>query len=87
MTTKQPPSPKGNFLLGNLPEYRKDSLGYERYLAKTFGDVVHIRWVNRHAYLVSHPDDVRQVLVEQADSSTRRPFTRACCLTSWATGC
>ncbi|MEP7356477.1 MAG: cytochrome P450 [Anaerolineales bacterium] len=77
MSSHQPPAPKGNFLLGNLPEYQKDSLGYERYLARTFGDVVHVRWVNRHAYLVSHPDDVRQVLVDQAGKFIKAPIYKS----------
>ena len=66
MTVKLPPTPKGTLILGHLSEYRKDSLGYEKYLASNYGDVVHIRWVNRHAYLISHPDDVRKVLVDEA---------------------
>lgn len=74
MSMQHPPTPKGNFLLGHLPEYRKDSLGYEKHLAKTYGDVVHIRWVNRHAYLVSHPDDVRQVLVDDANKFNKAPI-------------
>jgi hypothetical protein len=61
-----PPSPKGHWLLGNLPDYQKDALGYERRVAREHGDVVHIRWVNKHAYLLSHPDHVRQVLVDDA---------------------
>ena len=77
MNIKLPPSPKSNFFLGNLPEYRADSLGYEKYLAKTYGDVVHVRWVNRHAYLISHPDDVRQVLVDEASKFNKAPIYRS----------
>ena len=46
MQNQQPPMPKGNLLMGHISGYREDSLGYEKYLAKTFGDVVHIRWLN-----------------------------------------
>jgi len=74
MTVKLPPTPKGTLILGHLSEYRKDSLGYEKYLASNYGDVVHIRWVNRHAYLISHPDDVRQVLVDDAGKFNKAPI-------------
>src|SRR5258708_7347076 len=66
-TDPQVPGPKSNSLLGQLPEYQKDSLGYQKYLAETYGDVVHVRWVNQHAYLVSHPDAVKQVLVDESE--------------------
>src|SRR5687767_424444 len=74
MTVKLPPTPKGTLILGHLSEYRKDSLGYEKYLASNYGDVVHIRWVNRHAYLISHPDDVRKVLVDEAGKFNKAPI-------------
>jgi cytochrome P450 len=74
MNGKLPPSPKGHWLLGNLADYQKDSLGYDRHVARTLGDVVHIRWVNRHAYLISHPDAVRQVLVDDAAKFNKAPI-------------
>ena len=77
MNIQRPPSPKGNFLLGHLSEFRKDSLGYERFLAKTYGDVVHVRFANRHVYLISHPDDVRQVLVDEPEKFNKAPIYRS----------
>ena len=74
MKSKLPPSPKGHPLLGQLGEYQKDSLGYERRVARALGDVVHIRWVNRHAYLISHPDDVKRVLVDDAAKYHKAPI-------------
>ena len=64
MTTLVPPTPPQHLIFGHLPDYWRDSLGYERHIARTYGDIVHLRWVNRHAFFISHPDDVRQVLVD-----------------------
>ena len=74
MGMKRPPTPEGNLILGHLPGYRQDMLGYEKQLARTHGDVIHIRWFNKHAYLVSHPDDVRQVLVDEAHKFDKAPI-------------
>ena len=71
-----PPTPPGNLILGNLPDYARDSLGYERHIARTYGDIVHMRWVNRHAYFISHPDYVRQVLIDDADKFNKAPIYR-----------
>ena len=73
MKTTLPAGPKGNFFLGSLPEYRKDTIGYERYLAKTYGDVVYLRFANRPAYMFNHPDDVRQILVTDASKFNKAP--------------
>jgi cytochrome P450 len=73
---KLPPTPPGHFLLGHVQGYRADTLGYERHLARTYGDVVHVRFVNRQAYLMSGPEDVKQVLVDQADKFYKAPAYR-----------
>src|SRR5229473_2328027 len=75
-TTSIPPTPPGNLILGQLPDYQRDSLGYELHVARTYGDIVHMRWVNRHAYFISHPDYVRQVLVDEADKFYKAPIYR-----------
>ncbi len=76
MATKLPPTPPGNLILGHLPGYARDPLGYETYMARTYGDIVHMRWVNRHAYFISHPAYAHQVLVEQADKFYKAPIYR-----------
>ena len=76
MAKLTPPTPPGNLILGHLDNYRRDPLGYEAHIAGTYGDIVHMRWVNRHAYFVSHPDYVRQVLVDEADKYYKAPIYR-----------
>ncbi|MBP7694199.1 MAG: cytochrome P450 [Anaerolineales bacterium] len=76
MRASHPPIPPGHWLLGHLPGYQADQLSYEKHLARTYGDVVHVRWANQHAYLVSHPEDVRRVLVDEADKFDKAPIYR-----------
>jgi hypothetical protein len=53
-----PPGPKGHWLLGHLPERRRDVLGFFSRCAREYGDVVALRVAWRRAYLVNHPDGV-----------------------------
>ncbi|OJH36348.1 cytochrome P450 [Cystobacter ferrugineus] len=67
-TARIPPGPKGHWLLGNLPERRADPLtlflrGRERY-----GDVVRYPMGPLLMYQLSHPDDVKRVLVDNAQN-------------------
>src|SRR5689334_5012923 len=73
---KNPPTPPGHFFWGHIPHYTNDQIGYERHIAATYGDIVHMRFVNRHAYLLNNPEDVKQVMVDQADKFYKAPFYR-----------
>ena len=68
------PGPKGHPIFGHMQEYRRDTLGYEKSLAKNYGDVVHIRFVDQDAYLISNPDDIRKVLVEEPEKYHKAPI-------------
>lgn len=68
---KEPPGPSGHWLLGTLPEFRRDPLAYLRKCA-AYGDVVKLpyglagalfkrRW-GAAAYLLNHPADIKYVL-------------------------
>ena len=45
-TRRLPPGPKGHFLLGNLPEFGKDLLGFTTQCAREYGDIVRLRLAN-----------------------------------------
>jgi cytochrome P450 len=62
------PGPKGHPLLGSLRPFAKDQLGFFEQLAKDHGDVAHFRIGPVHAHLLSHPDLVREVLIDDAKS-------------------
>lgn len=59
------PGPRGHWLSGNLPEFRQGRLEYLRQCARTYGDVVALRFAHRRILLLSHPDLIEEVLVTQ----------------------
>lgn len=63
LTSHRPPGPKGTWLAGNLGEYKRGRLGYLLQCARTYGDVVSLRFGHRRIYLVSHPDLIDTILV------------------------
>lgn len=64
MKTAYPPGPKGLPLLGSVLDLRKDKLEFLTGIAKSYGDFVHFRVGPRHAYLLSRPEHVHEILVE-----------------------
>ena len=67
MKRATPPGPDGDFLgLRSIRRFRRDALGYLTELARTYGDLVRFPFGPFQVYLVSHPDYVHQVYVEQA---------------------
>ncbi len=59
---------RGLPLIGHLPWFYGDTNGFLLRLARTRGDIASFRLGREEAYLLSHPDHVRQVLVEDADA-------------------
>jgi len=66
-----PPGPRGHLLVGCLPEFRRDMLGFLAACARDYGDVVPIRVVNRRLILLSHPDLIEEVLTARARHTTK----------------
>jgi cytochrome P450 len=61
-----PDGPRGHWLGGNLPEFRRDRLEFFVRCARDFGDMVKLRFAHRRIYLASHPDLIEEVLVTQS---------------------
>jgi cytochrome P450 len=57
------PGPRGHWLRGNLPQFTADRLGFLTDCARTYGDVVALRFAHRRVVVVNHPDLVEEVLV------------------------
>jgi cytochrome P450 len=57
------PGPRGNWLLGSLPELRRDMLGFFERCHQEYGDAAYFRVGRRRSMLLSHPRDIEQVLV------------------------
>jgi cytochrome P450 len=76
---QRPPGPQNQFpLLGVFPRFRKDPPKYLLEMARQYGDLVHLRLANQHAYIVSHPDAIRDVLVtNQSNFKKSRILERA----------
>src|SRR6266850_8488987 len=66
-----PRGPQGHLLIGSLPEFRRDMLGFLVACARDYGDVVPIRVVNRRLILLSHPDLIEEVLTARARHTTK----------------
>lgn len=58
-----PPGPRGHFLVGSLPEYRRDPLDFYTRCAREYGDIVYFRLGPRRVYQLNHPDLIEHVLV------------------------
>ena len=63
MTVAVSPSrPKGWLLLGNMPDFRHDPLGFLERCARDHGDFVPLRFVNRRVCLLNAPEQIEYVL-------------------------
>jgi cytochrome P450 len=59
------PGPRGHWLLGALPRLRSDMLGFFEECHRLHGDAAYFRVARRRTMLLSHPDDIEQVLVTE----------------------
>jgi cytochrome P450 len=71
---ERPPGPPGRFLLGNLPDFARDVLGYFTFCAREYGDVTRLRLGLYDAYLFNHPDLVDEVLRKQRENFIKHRF-------------
>lgn len=71
-----PPQPRGRFILGVLPELMADPLETLQEAAR-YGDVVGLPIVGQKIYLLSHPDHIRHVLVDNARNYRKGPALNA----------
>jgi cytochrome P450 len=65
-----PPGPKAATPAARVRGYfafRRDPLNFLTRLAREHGDIVHFRVGGQHAYLLNHPDLIRDVLVNYQD--------------------
>jgi len=67
---KKAPSPKGHFLLGHLPAFNRDILGFlER--SQDHGDIVRVRLGHVVGHVVSHPALAEYVLIANGDNMVK----------------
>ncbi len=66
----RPPGPAGLPFIGVAHHFARDPLGFLTSTARTYGDVANFRLGGLDVYLVTHPDQVREVLIAQRSSFT-----------------
>ncbi|MCM3871394.1 MAG: cytochrome P450 [Pyrinomonadaceae bacterium] len=71
-----PPGPKGHPILGVMPEFNRDTLGFITR-CRDYGDVVRARFFYVTAYFLYHPDDIEYVV-----STNARNFVKSMSLRS-----
>ncbi len=71
-----PPGPKGHPILGVMPEFNRDTLGFITR-CRDYGDVVRARFLYVTAYFLYHPDDIEHVV-----STNARNFVKSMALRS-----
>jgi cytochrome P450 len=71
------PGPPGDFLLGNLREFRRDVLGLLTDSARHYGDVVRCRLGPYVVHLVNHPSHVEHVLHKNCENYDKRTRSAA----------
>lgn len=62
-TANYPPGPKGKPLFGSLLDFRRDMPGFLAKVAKKYGDIVYFKLGPQKAFLLNHPDIIKDVLV------------------------
>jgi len=65
MVRASPPGPPGRPLIGNLPEFARDVLGFFTSCAREYGSVVRLQLGGRAAWLISDPELIEVVLVQR----------------------
>lgn len=63
---KIPPGPEPRALDGLFSRFRRDPLDFLTSAARTYGDIVGLRFLTFRTYFISHPDDIEDVLVTHA---------------------
>ncbi len=78
LTVQKPRGPRNLPLLGSLPSFRARPIEFLCETAKKYGDLPYFRLGSYHAYLVNHPDFVRDILVTNQSNFTKsRALQRA----------
>lgn len=78
MTATKPRGPKNYLLVGNLAAFRSRPIEFLMNIARDYGDLPYFRLGPYHAYLVNHPDTVREVFVTNQSNFTKsRALQRA----------
>src|SRR6185295_8642058 len=72
LSTARPPGPKNTRpWLGVLPLFRKDPANYLLKIAREYGDLAYMRLGPQHAFVVSDPEAIRDILITNQSNFTK----------------
>jgi cytochrome P450 len=70
----RPPGPPGGLVLGNLPAFAADILGFLTRCTREYGDTVYLRLPGRDVFVLNRPEDIEQVLLTQRANFIKHSF-------------
>jgi len=65
---RRPPGPKRNNPLLGLLAYRRGRVGFLQNMAQRYGDICYFAIGSQQAYLLNHPDLIKEVLISKSES-------------------
>src|SRR5262245_35604529 len=71
---RRAPGPRGRFLLGSMPDLRRDLIGFLRKAATEYGDIVRFTVAGFTVHLINHPDHLRHVLQTNSHNYDKQSF-------------
>lgn len=69
----QAPGPRGDWLVGNMRDFRRDSLGTIAQAFTTYGEIVKFKIGPRTLHMLAHPELAQEVLVERGNDFVKMP--------------
>ncbi len=57
------PTPEGNFIFGNIRQFRADPLKAMHDIWQLYGDLVHVHMLGRNIYIISSPEYIHDIFV------------------------
>lgn len=67
-STPKPPGPRGLELISGLSDWQKNGLAALERLAQRYGDIACASVFGKRVYLLSHPDFIQHVLIDNRDN-------------------
>jgi cytochrome P450 len=69
-----PPGPRGGLLLGNLPAFASDLLGFTTQCIREHGDFVRLRLPGYQVFVIQSPRDIETILLTQRTNFVKHSF-------------
>ena len=63
---RKAPGPRGGLVLGSALNFKSSPLEFICYVHRAYGDVARFRVGHQHWYLVTHPDDIHDIMTTRA---------------------